>query len=73
MRVVEAVRTAPAPVPLPADAWRTERGAGVVPRAAKRRLVPGIDRLVTAGAERLALYSELRAPWAAPPAEVPHP
>ncbi|MFD5389910.1 Gfo/Idh/MocA family protein [Streptomyces sp. NPDC127074] len=73
MRVVEAVRTAPAPVPLPADAWRTEPGAGVTPRAANRRVVTGIDRLVTAGAERLALYSELRAPWAAPPAEVPHP
>ncbi|MFD8458184.1 MULTISPECIES: Gfo/Idh/MocA family protein [Streptomyces] len=73
MRVVEAVRTAPAPVPLPADAWRTEPGAGVTSRAANRRVVTGIDRLVTAGAERLALYSELRAPWAARPAEVPHP
>ncbi|MBO3678362.1 Gfo/Idh/MocA family protein [Streptomyces sp. NEAU-YJ-81] len=73
MRVVEAVRTAPVPVPLPADAWRTEPGAGVASRAAKRRVVTGIDRLVTAGAERLALYSELRAPWAARPAEVPHP
>ncbi|MFK4185254.1 Gfo/Idh/MocA family protein [Streptomyces sparsogenes] len=72
MRVVEAIRTAPDPVRLPADAWRTEPGVGAAP-SAKRRVVPGIDRLVAAGAERLALYSELRAPWAAPPAEVPHP
>ncbi|NUS90026.1 MAG: Gfo/Idh/MocA family oxidoreductase [Streptomyces sp.] len=71
MRVVEAIRTAPDPVRLPADAWRTEPGIGAAP-SAKRRVVPGIDRLVAAGAERLALYSELRAPWAAPPAEVPH-
>ncbi|MGY0062922.1 Gfo/Idh/MocA family protein [Streptomyces sp. LZ34] len=71
MRVVEAIRTAPDPVRLPADAWRTEPGVGAAP-SAKRRVVPGIDRLVAAGAERLALYSELRAPWAAPPAEVPH-
>ncbi|MFD8379525.1 Gfo/Idh/MocA family protein [Streptomyces sp. NPDC059679] len=71
MRVVEAIRTAPDPVRLPADAWRTEPGIGAAP-SAKRRIVPGIDRLVAAGAERLALYSELRAPWAAPPAEVPH-
>jgi len=73
MRVVEAVRTAPAPVPLPPDAWRTEPGAAGASAGAKRRVVTGIDQLVTAGAERLALYSELRAPWAAPPAEVPHP
>ncbi|MEU5640376.1 Gfo/Idh/MocA family protein [Streptomyces milbemycinicus] len=71
MRVVEAIRTAPDPVRLPADAWRTQPGIGAAP-SAKRRVVPGIDRLVAAGAERLALYSELRAPWAAPPAEVPH-
>ncbi|MFI0819950.1 Gfo/Idh/MocA family protein [Streptomyces sp. NPDC021098] len=73
MRVVEAVRTAPAPVPLPAGAWRTEPGAAGGSAGAKRRVVTGIDQLVAAGAERLALYSELRAPWAAPPAEVPHP
>ncbi|MES4907346.1 MULTISPECIES: Gfo/Idh/MocA family oxidoreductase [unclassified Streptomyces] len=71
MRVVEAIRTAPDPVRLPADAWRTQPGVGAAP-SAKRRVVPGIDHLVAAGAERLALYSELRAPWAAPPAEVPH-
>ena len=42
MRVVEAVRTAPDPVRLPADAWRTEPVSGGA--SAKRRVVPGIDR-----------------------------
>lgn len=68
MRVVEAVRTAPDPVPLPAAAWRTAPADGAGPAAAPpavRRVVPGIDALVAAGAERLALYSELGAPWAA--------
>lgn len=69
MRVVEAVRTAPDPVPLPAAAWRTAPADGAGPAAAAppavRRVVPGIDALVAAGAERLALYSELGAPWAA--------
>ncbi|MDG9705115.1 Gfo/Idh/MocA family protein [Streptomyces sp. DH37] len=70
MRLVEAVRTAPEPRPLPAGAWRTEPGAGGDGSA--RRIVAGIDDLVAAGAEELALYSELsdgsgpRAPWAAP-------
>ncbi|WP_326795227.1 Gfo/Idh/MocA family oxidoreductase [Streptomyces sp. NBC_01808] len=63
MRVVEAVRTAPDPVPLPAAAWRAAPADGGAP--AVRRVVPGIDALVAAGAERLALYSELGAPWAA--------
>ncbi|AZM45381.1 oxidoreductase [Streptomyces sp. WAC 06738] len=63
MRVVEAVRTAPDPVPLPATAWRAAPADGGAP--AGRRVVPGIDALVAAGAERLALYSELGAPWAA--------
>ncbi|MFW6689684.1 Gfo/Idh/MocA family protein [Streptomyces sp. MAR4 CNX-425] len=62
MRVAEAVRTAPAPVPLPAAAWREVPAAGP---AGARRVVPGVDALVAAGAERLALYSELGAPWAA--------
>ena len=69
MRVVEAVRTAPDPVPLPAAAWRTAPADGAGPAGAAppavRRVVPGIDALVAAGAERLALYSELGAPWAA--------
>ncbi|GAB2603637.1 Gfo/Idh/MocA family oxidoreductase [Streptomyces capparidis] len=59
MRVVEAVRTAPDPVPLPGGAWRTEPG-----ERAPRRVVPGVDDLVAASAERLATYSELGAPWA---------
>ncbi|WP_410539032.1 Gfo/Idh/MocA family protein [Streptomyces sp. KL2] len=73
MRLVEAVRTAPEPRPLPAGAWRTEPGAGGDGSA--RRIVTGIDDLVAAGARELALYSELsdgsgpRAPWAVPAAE----
>ncbi|NED00578.1 Gfo/Idh/MocA family oxidoreductase [Streptomyces sp. SID6648] len=61
MRVVEAVRTAPEPVALPADAWETRYdalGGGA------RRTVHGIDGLVAAGAESLALFSELGAAWA---------
>ncbi|WBO67116.1 Gfo/Idh/MocA family protein [Streptomyces camelliae] len=57
MRVVEAVRTAPDPAPLPDGAWRR------LP-AEDRRIVPGIDALVAASADTLALYSELGAPWA---------
>ncbi|MGN9790305.1 Gfo/Idh/MocA family protein [Streptomyces sp. OZ13] len=59
MRVVEAVRTAPEPVRLPPDAWRQAEEGN-----APRRVVPGIDALVAAGAESLRLYSELGAPWA---------
>jgi predicted dehydrogenase len=61
MRLVEAVRTAPDPRPLPASAWRTHTAPG---GAAPHRVVEGIDDLVVAGAETLSLYSELRAPWA---------
>lgn len=63
MKVVEAVRTAPDPVRLPEGAWRAERHEGAV-----RRVVPGVDGMVAAGAETLALFSELGAPWAAAPA-----
>ncbi|MGA5550209.1 Gfo/Idh/MocA family protein [Streptomyces pseudogriseolus] len=59
MRVVEAVRTAPDPAPLPDDAWRRVPGED-------RRVVPGVDALVAAAADRLSLYSELGAPWARP-------
>ncbi|MEU8471657.1 Gfo/Idh/MocA family oxidoreductase [Streptomyces sp. NPDC029006] len=62
MRVVEAVRTAPDPAPLPGHAWR-------LLAAERRRIVPGIEDLVAAAADRLALYSELGADWA-PPEEV---
>ncbi|MDR6980422.1 putative dehydrogenase [Streptomyces sp. 3330] len=57
MRVVEAIRVAPDPVPVPDDAWRLLPGE-------ERRVVPGIDGLVAAAADTLALYSELGAPWA---------
>ncbi|MBT2440509.1 Gfo/Idh/MocA family oxidoreductase [Streptomyces sp. ISL-36] len=59
MRVVEAVRLAPDPLELPADAWRSEPG-----ESAPRRVVHGIDGLVAASADTLSLYSELDAPWA---------
>ncbi|MFD0314198.1 Gfo/Idh/MocA family protein [Streptomyces flavalbus] len=57
MRVVEAVRSAPDPAPLPDTAWRT------LP-AERRRIVPGVDGLVAAAADTLSLYSELGADWA---------
>ncbi|MFE0418248.1 Gfo/Idh/MocA family protein [Streptomyces tendae] len=57
MRVVEAIRRAPDPEPLPPAAWRR------LPDE-KRRVVPGIDSLVAAAADTLRLYSELGAPWA---------
>ncbi|AIR97702.1 Gfo/Idh/MocA family protein [Streptomyces glaucescens] len=59
MKVVEAVRLAPDPAPLPASAWHRAPGE-------ERRIVPGVDGLVAAAADTLALYSELTAPWAAP-------
>ncbi|MFF9131909.1 Gfo/Idh/MocA family protein [Streptomyces sp. NPDC014806] len=65
MKVVEEIRLAPAPVPLPQRAWRLLPEEG-------RRVVPGVDGLVAAAADTLALYSELGAPWApvTPPREV---
>ncbi|MEU1072983.1 MULTISPECIES: Gfo/Idh/MocA family oxidoreductase [unclassified Streptomyces] len=61
MKVVEAVRTAPDPAPLPPGAWsRATDGAGAV-----RRVVHGIDTLVAASADTLKGYSALGAPWAA--------
>ncbi|MGW6792474.1 Gfo/Idh/MocA family protein [Streptomyces chartreusis] len=59
MKVVEAIRLAPDPAPLPAGAWR------LLPDE-QRRVVPGVDGLVAAAADTLALYSELGAPWADP-------
>ncbi|MFF1375031.1 Gfo/Idh/MocA family protein [Streptomyces sp. NPDC058308] len=61
MRVVEAVRTAPEPVALPARAWRAAPG-----ERAERRIVHGVDGLVAACADTLRLYSELGADWARP-------
>jgi predicted dehydrogenase len=59
MKVVEAIRQAPDPAPLPAGAWH------LVPDE-ERRVVPGVDGLVAAAADTLALYSELGATWAQP-------
>ncbi|MFK4068127.1 Gfo/Idh/MocA family protein [Streptomyces sp. NPDC029674] len=61
MRVVEAVRTAPDPVALPAPAWSTAPG-----ERAERRIVHGVDELVAVAADTLSLYSELGADWARP-------
>ncbi|TDC72385.1 Gfo/Idh/MocA family protein [Streptomyces hainanensis] len=58
-RLVEAVRTAPEPAELPADAWRVEPGEG-----GPRRVIPGVDELTARGAAELAGYAELGAPWA---------
>jgi len=59
MAVVEAIRTAPDPSPLPESTWYLLNGE-------ERRVVPGIDDLVEKAADSLALYSELGAPWAQP-------
>ena len=59
MKVVEAIRLAPDPVPLPDGTWH------LLPDE-QRRVVPGIDGLVAAAADTLALYSELGASWALP-------
>ncbi|WP_428934353.1 Gfo/Idh/MocA family protein [Streptomyces sp. ACT015] len=59
MKVVEAIRLAPDPAQLPAEAWHFDPGA-------RRRVVTGIDGLVASCADTLALYSELGAPWALP-------
>ncbi|MEU5770803.1 Gfo/Idh/MocA family oxidoreductase [Streptomyces asoensis] len=61
MRVVEAIRVAPDPVRLPDEAWHLLPGE-------RRRVVPGVDGLVAAAADTLALFSELGAPWAFPTA-----
>ncbi|KUH37527.1 MULTISPECIES: Gfo/Idh/MocA family protein [Streptomyces] len=57
MRVVEAVRTAPDPRPLPAADWYAEETAD----GSRRRIVKGVDGLVRASAETLSLFSELEA------------
>ncbi|MDX3543791.1 Gfo/Idh/MocA family oxidoreductase [Streptomyces europaeiscabiei] len=61
MKVVEAIRVAPDPIALPAEAWHR-------PADEDRRVVDGIDGLVVAAADNLALYSELGASWALPAA-----
>lgn len=59
MEVVEAIRTAADPVPVPGRMWRAEAG-----ERSRRRVVPGVDDLVESAAQSLALFSELGAPWA---------
>jgi predicted dehydrogenase len=56
--LVEAVRDAPEPRPLPPE-WVRTVGTG----PGRRFVVPGIDRDVDTAAERLALFSELALPW----------
>lgn len=70
MTVLEAVRTAPSPLPVPDPAWRTDPGDGT---SGPRRVVDGIDALVAASAERLALFSELGATWLPLPPSAHHP
>ena len=60
MRVLDAVRCAPDPTPIPPEHW-TAHGSG----PAERRVVHGVDEAVTAAARRLRLFSELGVPWAA--------
>ncbi|WP_078629280.1 Gfo/Idh/MocA family protein [Streptomyces sp. 142MFCol3.1] len=62
MKVVEAIRQAPDPRALPEDSWTRVPGEN-------RRVVHGVDGLVAAAADTLALYAELGAVWA-PPKEV---
>jgi hypothetical protein len=64
MQVVEAIRKAPDPAPLPAGAWHRVPGEN-------RRVVPGVDGLVAAAADTLSLYSELGASWALPAHHLP--
>jgi predicted dehydrogenase len=60
MQVVDAVRRAPDPTPIPADHVRVEQQDGW-----ERRIVPGIDAAIATSAERLALFSDLDLPWTA--------
>ena len=59
-QVLDAVRRAPEPMPIPERHQVAERdAAGEV----VRRLLPGIAELTARSADELALYSELDAPW----------
>lgn len=63
MKVVEAIRVAPDPRPLPAEAWRTVPGEH---EGVRRRIVHGIDGLVAASADTLCGFAELGTFWALP-------
>jgi predicted dehydrogenase len=56
--LVEAVRDAPEPLPLPTE-WVHAVDTG----PERHFVVPGVDRAVDTAAERLALFSELALPW----------
>ncbi|MUL44147.1 Gfo/Idh/MocA family oxidoreductase [Streptomonospora sp. PA3] len=68
MAVLDAVRRAPDPLPIPAGMQRVTREDDGV-----HRVVEGVDDLVALSAERVALFSELAAPWAAPGPAAPRP
>ncbi len=57
--VLEAVRLAPDPTPIPAEHQEVRHDDG-----ATRRVLPGVVALTERSAQRLALYSELDVPWA---------
>ncbi|NEA34568.1 Gfo/Idh/MocA family oxidoreductase [Streptomyces sp. SID13031] len=60
-RVLDAIRSAPAPRPISAD-WE---GSG----DERHPVVPGVEKWIEQAAERQALFSELGAPWAGQPTE----
>ncbi|OLF16308.1 DUF6807 family protein [Actinophytocola xanthii] len=64
MQVLEAVRLAPDPRPIPVGHQELRRDAR---RRVVGRVLPGIEELTARSARALALYSELDVPWA--PAE----
>jgi predicted dehydrogenase len=59
--VVQAVRDAPEPAPIP-EGWIRSVGAG----PGRHPVVRGIAEEVAVAAERLALFSEIGVPWAGP-------
>ncbi|MFF1695241.1 Gfo/Idh/MocA family protein [Streptomyces sp. NPDC058257] len=63
MKVVESIRLAPDPHPLPVEAWRSVPGEH---EGVRRRVVHGIDELVAASADTLCGYAELGTFWALP-------
>lgn len=65
MHAVEAVRRAPAPRPIPAR-FQQVTALPTAGGTAERRTVPGVEELVAASADRLALFSELGVDWAQP-------
>jgi len=63
MGVMEAVRRAPDPLPIPDEFQRRETDED---GRLTRRVLPGVETLVARSADRLALFSELDVPWSAP-------